>query len=381
MKLLPRLVMLFTTTAFCVCNTMAQTVMSPSPYGSSSFLRIAPDARSAGLGDAGVALSPDANSIYWNASKNAFSDRDFGASVSYGSWLRSIRDDVWHGTASVYKKLGDKQALAASITHFNWGTDSLYDMSASPVSIGARRLTDNAFSLAYSRKLGQNFSMGLTLKYIRSFSPNVISADARDLKAVGVVAGDISAYYRKEHYNTTTGRNLTWSLGAVLANIGDKFDYSSSAAAPFAFLPTTFKLGGGLSFTRNGNHKINLIVDASKLVTPTPVNGVNPSGISPWDAIWKSFSDAPGGFKEEMQEVILSGGAEYWYKNKLALRGGYFGEHKYKGDVKYFTTGAGVRFCKNYGVDLSYLIPVRKNSPIAQTYRVSLLVDFGGRMI
>jgi hypothetical protein len=335
-----------------------------------SFLTFAPDARSAAMGEAGVALSADANSTYWNAAKLPYTEKDFGASLSYTPWLRNLVDDMWLGYASAYTKVGKGQAVAASINYFSNGELDLRTATGMPN--GVFRSTEFAFNATYATQLGKNFSMGLTLKYISSnLAGNFVVAGVSS-KPGRTVAGDISAYYKKQFKNEDTGSDFTWSLGAVLSNLGGKISYG---AGDPSFIPTNIKLGGGLSFTNDGRNRFNFIVDASKLMVPTPLPGTNVNQKDLLPGVFGSFSDAPDGFKEELQEVALSIGAEYWYNDVFAIRAGYFGENKNKGDRKFFTAGAGAKFMKNYGVDFAYLFPVAQNSPLAQTLRITLSMN------
>jgi hypothetical protein len=347
----------------------AQTSRIPS--SPLSFLTFAPDARSAGMGEAGVALSPDANSTYWNAAKLPYNTRDLGVSASYTPWLRNLVDDMWLGYLSVYKKLGDKQAVAFSANYFNNGELDLRD--AVGTQAGYFNSRELALNGTYSRQLGRNFSMGLTLKYISSNLAGTAVINGVSLSPARVAAGDISAYYRKEIKNEETGGELTWSLGAVLSNLGGKINYGSGTDTE-NFIPTNLKLGAGLSFTGDGRNRFNFIVDATKLMVPTP-DGTTSINTKPvLSGIFGSFSDAPDGFKEEMQEIAIAAGAEYWYNNIFALRAGYYGENKNKGDRRFFTAGAGARFMEKYSVDFAYLFPVTQGSPLAQTLRITLSV-------
>ncbi|NIJ55389.1 type IX secretion system outer membrane channel protein PorV [Dyadobacter arcticus] len=345
---------------------LAQSRIPASPL---SFLTFAPDARSAGMGEAGVALSPDANSTYWNAAKLPYNTRDFGVSASYTPWLRNLVDDMWLGYLSVYKKLGDRQAVAFSANYFNNGELDLRD--AVGTQMGYFNSREVALNGTYSRQLGRNFSMGLTLKYISSNLAGTAVINGVSLSPARVAAGDISAYYRKEIKNEETGGEFTWSLGAVLSNLGGKINYGSGTETE-NFIPTNLKLGAGLSFTGDGRNRFNFIVDANKLMVPTPDGITNINSKPLLQGIFGSFSDAPDGFKEEMQEVAIAAGLEYWYNNIFALRAGYYGENKNKGDRRFFTAGAGARFMDKYSVDFAYLFPITQGSPLAQTLRITL---------
>lgn len=339
------------------------------PASQLNFLQRAPDARSAAMGEAGVALSADANATFWNASKLSFTEKDFGASASYLPWLRTLTSGMWQGYGSAYKKLRKGQAVALSVNYFN---NAMIDFPAY-VTLYPSEARQSAISGTYSRQLGANFSMGFTLKYIASRLTDDVMLNGIKLRDAQTMAGDLSAYYRKQLTNETTGKEVTWSLGAVLSNIGDKINYGTRTET-YEFLPTTLKVGGGCSFTENGKHRFNFILDAIKLMVPTPRYGSNVNNKPVISGILGSFTDAPGGFREEMQEVALAAGGEYWYKDILALRGGYFGENKNKGNLKYFTTGAGLRILKNYSADFAYLFPVEQGSPLAQTFRLTASV-------
>ncbi|MCF2489997.1 type IX secretion system outer membrane channel protein PorV [Dyadobacter sp. CY347] len=350
---------------------LAQTTPSSTqriPHSPLSFLTFAPDARSAAMGEAGVALSPDANATYWNAAKLPYNTKDIGVSASYTPWLRNLVDDMWLGYLTGYKKLGDKQAVALSVNYFNNGELDLRTSTGAQNGYFTSR--ELAISGTYARQLGKNFSLGLTLKYISSNLAGKAVIDQISLNPARVAAGDISAYYRKQIRNEETGGEFTWSLGAVLSNLGGKVNYGAGTDTE-NFIPTNLKLGGGISFTGDGRNRFNFVVDARKLMVPTP-DGTNINSRPLLNGVFGSFSDAPDGFKEELQEVGLAVGAEYWYNNIFALRAGYNSEHKNKGDLKYFTAGAGAHFMDRYSVDFAYLFPVTQGSPLAQTLRITL---------
>ena len=348
---------------------LAQTTARRIPSSPLSFLTFAPDARSAAMGEAGVALSPDANSTYWNAAKLPYNTKDFGASASYTPWLRNIVDDMWLGYLTAYKKLDKTSAIAVSVNYFNNGELDL--RTATGMQNGYFTSKEMAFSGTYSRQLGKNFSMGLTLKYISSNLAGSAIINGVSLRPARTAAGDISAYYRKVMKNEDTGGEFTWSLGAVLSNLGGKVNYGAGTDSE-NFIPTNLKVGGGISFSADGRNRFNFIVDANKLMVPTPDSTIQFNKKGALAGAFGSFSDAPDGFKEELQEVALAVGAEYWYNNIFALRAGYYGENKNKGDRKFFTAGAGVRFADKYAVDFAYLFPVTQGSPLAQTLRITL---------
>ncbi|MCE7060878.1 type IX secretion system outer membrane channel protein PorV [Dyadobacter sp. CY343] len=337
------------------------------PVGMPAMLEINPDARTGAMGNAGAASSPDANATYINSSKLAAAQEDFGASVSYTPWLRSLTDGMWLGYASAYKKLGEKQAVAASVQYFDYGTNAPFGISSNG--------QDLALSAMYSRQLGRNFFMGLTLKYISSDLGQAVILGT-PLEPGRTAAADISAYYRKQIKSESTGEDFIWSLGAVVSNIGEKVDYGGGMES---YLPTKLRVGGGISYTATGRHRINVIADLSKLLVPTPnVNGVPYSGTY-FDAIFRSFSDAPGGFKEEMQEIKIGMGAEYWYNNAIALRAGYYHQDKRKENARFVTAGAGARILKKFQADFAYIFPTVSGSPLSNTYHATLSFYLSGK--
>ncbi|TLV02153.1 type IX secretion system outer membrane channel protein PorV [Dyadobacter luticola] len=351
--------------ALACSDVFAQSYGTRIPNGEPGSLTIVPDARSAGIGEAGVALSADANATFWNPAKLPTAEHDFGVSASYAPWLRTLVDDNWLGYASAYKKIGTKQAVAASVKYFN--------SQAYFASGGSMHAYDLAISGMYSRQLGKNFAMGVGLKYISSsIGSGVINANT--LTPGRTVAADLSAYYHKQVVTSTSGEDFNWSLGATLSDLGGKINYGTGSEV---FLPTTLRVGGGISYTATGKHRLNVIADLRKLLVPTPNGTASPGLQSSWQGVLHSFSDAPGGFKEEMQEIALAMGAEYWYNDMIALRGGYNAQNKNKGDRKFFTAGAGVKVLHNYTADFAYLFSLTEGDPIAQTFRISLGAYFG----
>lgn len=343
-------------------DTTLRRITTPVP-----FLNFSPDARGAAMGDAGAAASPDANATYWNAAKLAYAEKDFGAAVSYTPWLRNLTDDMFLAYLTGYMKVGKGQAIAASLNYFNNGEIDLRNSQGT--SNGTFVAQELAFAGTYSRQLSRNFSMGISLKYIYSnLSGNAIINNA-SAKPGQTAAGDISAYYKKDFLDEETGRSLTWSWGAVISNLGGKLSYGSAYSN---FLPTNLRIGTGLSYSGDGRNRFNLLLDANKLMVPTPPYDANKSNLS---GVFGSFSDAPDGFSEELKEITVSVGAEYVYNKAFAFRAGYFGESKMKGNRKYFTAGLGAKFQEKYAADFAYLIPVTQGSPLAQTLRITLSLN------
>lgn len=350
---------------------------------SMSFLNFAPDARSAALGDAGVALSPDANATYWNAAKLPYVKDDYGVSLSYTPWLRNLTDDMYFTYLTGYKKIAKGQVIAASIQYFDLGTiEFRNDQGALTGTFPSREFMGG---ITYARQLGENFSIGVTAKYISSNLAGNGLVNNVSIKPASTAAADVSAYYKKEFKNEEVGSNLTWSWGLNISNIGGKVSYGGDDKF---FIPTNFKLGTGISYTADGRNRFNFVLDANKLLVPTPpvyrlnsagkqevIRGRDPRGLSALSGIFGSFGDAPDGFSEELKEIMISTGVEYWYNDVFAARFGYFTESKMKGDRKYFTVGFGARFQERYAVDFAYLLPVRQGSPLAQTLRITIAAN------
>jgi hypothetical protein len=351
-----------------------------------AFLNFAPDARSAALGDAGVALSPDANSTYWNAAKLPYLKDDYGVSLSYTPWLRNLVDDMYLTYLTGYKKIAKGQVIGLSVNYFDLGVLDLRNSTGDP--IGTFNSREFMLGATYGRQLSENFSVGLTLKYINSNLAGSSIVNNISIRPASTAAGDISAYYKKEFRNDEIGSELNWTWGLMISNLGGKVSYGSDDRY---FIPTNFKLGTGISYTADGRNRFNFVIDANKLMVPTPpvytmqngkpavVRGRDPRNITTLSGIFGSFSDAPDGFNEELKEIMISTGVEYWYNDQFAARFGYFSESRMKGDRKYFTIGFGARFQEKYNVDFAYLMPQRQGSPLAQTLRISLAINIKGK--
>lgn len=347
-----------------ITNALAQTNYRISE-AAANFLVWAPDARAGGMGHAGTATSGDANSAFWNVGKLTDAPGNLGVTASYSPWLPNIMNGAWLGHAAGYKKLGKGQVIGASVQYFS----DPGIVSAPSLSAGG----DIAFSGSYARQLGNHFSAGITLKYLSSDIGSGVVVLGQSLKPARAMAGDIGFYYKSQASDMAGDEHMVWTVGATIANIGPKMNYGSGYEY---FLPTMLRLGGGFSYKANGQHKLNVTAEAGKLLIPTPQPGRNVNQTSYLEGVVKSFSDAPGGVKEEMQEVTIAMGAEYWYKDLFALRGGYFTENKEKGDRKFFTTGAGARILKHYSLDFAYLIPTDSGSPMKNMYKLTASVDF-----
>ena len=358
------------------------------------FLQIAPDSRAGGMGDYGVATTPDPNSIHWNPAKLAFADKNFGFSISYTPWLRALVNDINLAYISGYKKLKGDQAIAASLLYFSLGNIDFTNDNAEKV--GSFNPNEWALDVAYSRKLGENLSGGLALRYIYSNLTGgvAIANNTIQTHAGTSVAADLSAYYRKDI--EISNKKSLLAFGLNISNIGAKISYTDTKSKDF--IPMNFRLGTNLKIDLDNYNTIAFGADINKLLVPTPPvylktddgrdsldannnkivqAGKDPSNIGVPSALFSSWSDAPAGFKEELKEFTYSIGAEYWYDKQFAIRAGYFHEASTKGNRKFFTIGAGLRY-NVFGLDFAYLIPTTQRNPLENTLRFTLIIDFEG---
>jgi hypothetical protein len=392
MKLLKTYLSLF---AFCMmlhAPLMAQCVDGLTPIGQPCggtlgtavpFLRIIQDARSGGMGDVGIALSPDANSILYNASKMAMADKKWGASVNYAPWLRnlSIRDIYYLHGAGYYQFGGSKkQAIGVSVTRFSLGTIQYTDINGQPLN-NISEPHEEAFSLAYARTLNAHWALGATVKYIQSdLATGIIpSGTTTPIQTGRAFAIDASATYTTPL--SIFSKEATWTAAAALSNLGNKITYLRTSDV----LPANIGIGGALDMEINRNHRLLVSMEFNKLLVPSPRPNdnidLNGNRIPDWREVGvvkgmlKSFGDAPNGFKEEMQEINTSIGLEYWCMRHIALRAGYFHENRLKGNRKYLTIGGGVRY-RSIGINMSYLMATSdQRSALDNTWRLSLLLN------
>ena len=342
------------------------------------ILTLSPDARGAALGDAGVATSPDANAAFYNPGKLGFVEYKFAASPSYSPWLRQITDDMSLSYLSGYGKVGERGAIAASLMYFSLGQIDYRNGQNLPN--GEFNPKEYAFTVSYGQKLGENFGLGISARYVRS---NLVgNYSGNDAQAGNSFAADLGVYYNKDATIGTGVYNL--AFGAAITNIGNKMVYGDPNNA--SFLPTQLRIGTALTREIDAYNKITLVFDATKLLVPSPYyedpyNPANTASVAQTNTqrqqqgivsgIFNSFSDAPGGFKGELQEINLHGGLEYWYNNTIAGRVGYFYENPHTGDRQYLSFGLGARLSV-FGIDGTYLVPNSQANPLAQTIRVSL---------
>jgi hypothetical protein len=352
------------------------------------------------MGDMGVATSVDAYSQNWNPSKYVFSESKSGFAISYTPYLSKLVNDISLGNLTYFNRLNERSAFAASITYFSLGEIEIIQNEFDPGMI--EKPSELALDVSYSIRLANQFSMGIALRYLRS-DLRLQSVD-ETAKAAGSYGVDISAFYQSEEqrYGDVDGR---WRAGAIIQNLGPKIKYDDSGSE--SFLPTNLRFGGGFDFLLDQYNKVAVTAEFTKLLVPTPPitgvftdyidaneNGVYDSGdeeISVYDGIisgqpndvdfmsgvFQSFSDAPGGFSEELKEFTWALSAEYVYDDSFALRAGYFNESEEKGARKFVSFGAGFKF-SGTRVDLSYLFSASKiPSPLENTLRFSLVFDFG----
>lgn len=363
---------------FCQGDDCPNAIITAVP-----FLRIVPDARSGALGDGGIALSADPNAMHLNASKLAFAEADFGISASYSPWLQSLGlQDVYLAYLSGYKKLGDNQAIGASLRFFSLGDLQFTDINGLPLGQGSPNEFEVA--LAYTRKLSERFSAGLTGKFIYSNLASGQQIDNIDIVAATAGAVDISFTYEAP---MSIGAGSTLRIGGALTNIGSKVSYTKSEFKDF--IPTNLGIGAALEMNLDDHNQLSFLVDINKLMVPTPISptdtvnyDANNNGYADFrekplfEGMFGSFGDAPGGFKEELRELYFSIGAEYWYNKQFAVRAGYYYEHPTKGNRQFLTAGLGLRYSM-FGLNISYLVPTsNQRSPLDNTLRFSLVFNF-----
>ena len=361
------------------------------------FLLIASDARAAGMGDNGVATSPDAFSQQYNPAKYAFSTKKQGFAVSYTPYLTALVNDISLGQLNYFNKINERSAIGTSLRYFSLGEIQLTDDQGTNLNIV--KPNELALDLSYSLKLSEKFSMAVGGRYIRSNLK--VASGTVDASAASTFAIDVAGYYQSEEI-AFTDFNGRWRGGFNLQNLGPKLNYDGNTGAEnnANFLPSNLRIGGGFDFILDDYNKISANVEFSKLLVPTPQipvpadlngdgdtldpgeNGVaqanaNYKAIGWTSGIFKSFGDAPDGFSEELKEFTYAAGAEYWYQDSFALRLGYFHESEQKGKRKYFTLGAGFKY-NVVTLDVSYLFSASKvPNPLENTLRFSLTFNFG----
>ena len=332
------------------------------------FLAITPDSRAAGMGDVGAATSPDANSAYWNSAKLAFIDQSYGVGASYTPWLGKIINDMSIFYLSGFYKINREQTVAASMKYFDLGEIQFRDINA--VDQGRFNPREYAFDVTYSRLLTEQFSLGGAIRYIHSNLTGALTTGNIDARPGNSVAVDLGVFYTKPMVT----KNSTLSFGASITNLGAKISYSDASNKDF--IPVNLRMGSAFKTQLDPYNSLTFALDFSKLMVPSrkpPVGEAPPTLLS---GIFSSFTDAPGGFEEEIHEIIVSSGVEYWYKETFSGRLGYFLEAQDKGNRKYLTAGVGMRVNK-FGLDIAYLVPTNKReNALAETIRFTILYVF-----
>ena len=379
-KIMKKLILIFI--GVVTTNAIAQdrTITTGVP-----FLQIAADARAAGMGDIGVATSPDTYSQQWNPAKYAFATDKQGFSVSYTPYLTDIVNDISLGQVTYYNRFNDRSAFAGSIRYFGLGEIELRE-NANDVP---RLVSPNEFAIdgSYSLHLSDYFSMAVGGRFIHSNLK--VASDNGDASPASTFAVDIAGYYQSEEiaYSDFNGR---WRGGFNIQNLGPKISYDNDEFNN-NFLPANLKIGGGFDFILDEYNKIGVNLEFNKLLVPTPQYENSDTAAETaqktedyrkigWvSGIFKSFGDAPGGFSEELKEVTYALGAEYEYQDSFSLRSGYFHESDEKGSRKFFSLGAGFKY-NVVKVDVSYLFSASKvKNPLENTLRFSLTFNFGDK--
>ena len=341
---------------------------------------IAPDARAAGMGDVGAATDPDVNSQYWNPAKYPFCISRAGVALNYTPWLRQLVNDMDLAYLAGYYRIGDYSAVSASLRYFSLGevalTEDVGSMTINPYEMSV--------DVAYSLMLSEKFSIAAAVRWIYSDLTHDYTDDTTPGSAFGA---DIALYY--QNYIMIGQRECQLGLGLNISNIGSKINFDGSENSEF--IPTNMRLGASLMVPIDEYNRFTIAADANKLLVPTyPLKEDNESevdyerrvqkdyyDISSISGIFKSFGDAPGGFKEELQEIRWSVGAEYVYNDKFSLRAGYHHESENKGNRKYFTFGTGFRMSA-FSLDCGYVWATAKSNPLDQTLRFTLAFDMDG---
>ena len=346
---------------------------------------IAPDARAAGMGDVGVATDPDVNSQYWNPAKYPFCISRAGVSLNYTPWLRQLVSDMDLAYLSGYYRIGDYSAVSASLRYFSLGeVMTNYDSTTGESSGMTINPYEMSFDVAYSLMLSEKFSMAPAVRWIYS---DLTYDYTEDTSPGSAFAADIACYYN--NYINIGARECQLGIGLNISNIGSKITFGGDDNSEF--IPTNMRLGVALMVPIDEYNRFTIAADANKLLVPTyPKQEEGESteayqqrvqkdyyDVSSISGIFKSFGDAPGGFKEELQEVNWSVGAEYVYNDKFTLRAGYHHESENKGNRKYFTVGAGFRMSA-FSLDCGYVIATAKSNPLDQTLRFTLGFDMDG---
>jgi hypothetical protein len=346
------------------------------------FLRIIPDARGGSMGDAGIATSADPAAVHYNQSKLAFAEKDISISATYTPWMRALGiQDVYLAHLSGYAKIDKFQTVGFGLRYFSLGDIQFTDESGG--SLGSGRPNEFDITASYARKLTDKFSAAIGGKFIYSNLASGQRVQGLEIRPGLAGAADISMTYKSPM--SIGDKKTDLQIGLAISNIGSKISYTRSINKEF--IPTNLGLGTGWTIHLDEFNDFTFALDFNKLLVPTPPSefiDVDPKDnvadfkqVSPIKGIVNSFSDAPGGFSEELKEITTSIGLEYWYDQQFAVRAGYFREHYSKGNRKYATVGLGIKY-NIFGLNFSYLVPTTNNrNPLDNTLRFSLIFDFG----
>ncbi|MDR1724976.1 MAG: type IX secretion system outer membrane channel protein PorV [Bacteroidales bacterium] len=340
------------------------------------MLLIAPDSRAGSMGDVGAASTPDANSIHWNAAKLAFAENKTDITFTFSPWLRELTNDIALSYLAGYYKLNERSAVGASLTYFSLGDITFTNENGEDQ--GIYMPNEFAVDVSYAMKLTDNLSASVTGRYIRSDLTQGQMVGTQKTFPGQTGAADVGLYYQHAIYSE---RPSNYALGLQISNLGGKISYSNNNRSK-DFLPANLRLGGRYTTSFDQFNEVSFMLDFTKLLVPTPavyddegnvVAGMESEETGVLQGAIQSFYDAPNGFVEEMQEISISAGTEYWYKKTFAVRAGYFYENAKKGNRQYLTFGAGLKY-NVLKLDLSYLITTAKvsNNPLKNTLRVSL---------
>ena len=369
--------LLFVLTTFSFVRGQERVITTGVP-----FLLITPDARAAGMGELGVATSPDSYAQQWNPAKYAFSESNSGLGLSYTPYLRQLVDDIFLGSLTYYNKLNDRSAWASSLKYFSYGNVQFNNMmSGTIIDQGSKRPNEITLDLSYSLKLSEKFSMAVAGRFLRSDLKIHTDIDATSANSLGV---DIAGFYQGSPFGLGN-IDARFRGGFNISNIGPRLKYDEGGQMDF--IPTNLKIGSGMDLIFDSSNILGIHLEFSKLLVPTPVAfydnnnqqlGYRQPDVNFFNGIFKSFNDAPGGFDEELKEITWALGLEYLFANTLALRSGYFNESEEKGSRRYLTFGAGFKL-KSMEIDISYLSSTSKiRNPLENTLRFSLSFNFDG---
>lgn len=377
-----KLTTLLIATTFLSISTFAQQSTTDGRQGNTittavPFLLITPDARSGAMGDVGVAISGDANATHWNPAKLAFMKDPYGFGLSYSPWLQKLVPDINLAYLNGYYKLDDRNVIGGSLRYFSLGNIQFVDVNQ--VKQGDFNPNELALDGTFARSFGENFSLGTALRFIYSNLSGGASFSDQQTRPGTAVAADVSAFYTQK--SGLFGKNADIAFGLNISNIGTKMSYTDGG--PKFFLPTNLRLGGTTTIHADDFNDFSFSLDFNKLLVPTnPTRDVDGNIIAGKDpnrsvpaGIFGSFNDAPGGGAEELQEVNISTGLEYWYNQQFAIRAGYFYEHPSKGNRQYLSLGLGLKY-QIVDLNFSYLLANQQQSPLANTLRFSLLFNF-----